>query len=312
MKHSAFVWSVLMASAGLLAAQQANTSSQYQGVSNPPSDSTIIIPAPAPPAQKAKPSPEHLMNAPAQAPQAAARPIATPAHESSSTAYDGIVMLAPDNGKGPALNKRAATYDPDGDIVHPGPLPPGVLDYGTVIRARLLTRVSTAFSEQGDQFRAQVASDVYHDGQVLIPVGSEIDGTVGRVSAGHFAGRGSIILHPQTVILPDGSRYHLYAQVTSAPGTNTRVNSEGRITPGSHLKKDGFEYGGAAGAGAVTGAMLAGPAGALAGSVVGAGAVTLHLLLDHPQATLNKGTFLEFSLTQRLNLTPETATAGSE
>ncbi|MFP5275726.1 MAG: hypothetical protein ACLGPM_01310 [Acidobacteriota bacterium] len=318
MKHSTIVWSLLVVCAGALSAQQTNSSNQYQGTSNPPPDSTITEPVPVPQsAPKAKPSPEHLMTAPAPAPRPQAVPQAAPASpamSSSDTADDGIVMLAPDTEKGPTLNKRVAvaSSDPDGDIVHPGPLPPGVLDYGTLIRARLLDRVSTAYSEAGDKFRAQVASDVYGNGQVLIPVGSEIDGTVGHVSTGHFAGHGSMILHPQTVILPDGSRYHLYAQVYSTPGVNAHVNSEGKITPGSRLKKDGLEYGGGAGAGAVAGAMLGGPAGALAGSVVGAGAVTLHLLMDHPQATLKKGTFLEFSLTQQLNLAPETATAGTE
>lgn len=306
MKHSVLVWSLLVAGAGALGAQQTNSSSQYQGVSDPPPDSTITVPAPAPqPLPQAKPSPAHLMATPAPAPQAAAQ-------SSSNPADDGIVMLAPDTGQGPVLNRRPVTSDPDGDIVHPAPLAPGELGYGTMIRARLLDRVSTAYSEQGDKFRAQVASDVYRDGQVLIPAGSEIDGTVGHVSAGHFGGHGSMILHPQTVILPDGSRYRLYAQVTSTPGSSTRVGSEGKITPGGRLKKDGLEYGGGAGAGAVTGAMLAGPAGALAGSVVGAGAVTLHLLMDHPQATLPKGTFLEFSLTEPLNLTPESGATGSE
>ena len=319
MKHSAIVWSLLAISAGVLSAQQANPSAQYQGLSNPPPDSTITDPVVAPqPVYPAKPSPAHVMTTPATVPQPADQPApASSAQGSSDTADDGIVMLAPDDGNGPALHPRAAnnataSNDPDGDIVHPAPLPPGELNYGTLIRTRLLTRVSTASSEAGDKFRAQVASDVYRDGQVLIPAGTEIDGTVARASAGHFAGHGSMILHPQTVILPNGSRYHLYAQVTSTPGSGTRVNTEGKITPGSHLRKDGIEYGGGAGAGAVAGALLAGPAGALAGSVVGAGAVTFHLLTDHPQATLKEGTFLEFSLTQPLNLTAETAAAGSE
>ena len=312
MRHSTLVWSLLVVCAGALSAQQANSSSQYQGVSNPPPDSMITEPAPAPqPVYKAKPSPEHPMTAPAPAARSAAAAVA---RGSSDTADDGIVMIAPDTGKGPALNRRAASSslasrdpDGDGDIVHPGPLPAGELDYGTMIRARLLTRISTAHSSDGDGFRAQVASDVYRDNQVLIPAGAEIDGTVDHISTGHFAGRGSMMLHPQTVILPDGTKYRLYAQVTGAPGTNTHVNREGKVTPGSRLKKDGVEYGGGAGAGAVAGAMLGGPAGALAGSVVGAGAVTLHLLMDHPQATLEKGTFLEFSLTEPLNLAAETS-----
>ena len=115
-------------------------------------------------------------------------------------------------------------------------------------------------------------------------------------------------LRPETVILPDGSRFHLYAQATGAPGSRTRVGSEGAITPGSRLKKDGIEYGGAVGAGAVTGAILGGPGGALAGTIIGAGVITAHLLISHPQATLENGTVLLFTLSQPLNLVPAAPT----
>ena len=62
--------------------------------------------------------------------------------------------------------------------MHPAPLPPGTLGEGTTIRVRLLDRLSTADSQSGDRFRTRVASDVIQDGQVLIPAGAEIDGTV--------------------------------------------------------------------------------------------------------------------------------------
>ena len=94
------------------------------------------------------------------------------------------------------------------------------------------------------------------------------------------------------MILPDGSRFRLYAQVTGTPGSATRVGSEGAINPGSHLKRDSIEYGGGVGAGVVAGAAIAGPAGALTGSMVGAGLVTVHLLVSHPQAHLEEGTVL--------------------
>jgi uncharacterized membrane protein len=74
------------------------------------------------------------------------------------------------------------------------------------------------------------------------------------------------------------------------------------------LKRDGIEYGGAVGAGAATGAatgaVLGGPVGALTGSLVGAGVVTAHLLVSHPQATLEAGTTLLFTLTEPLSLVP--------
>jgi hypothetical protein len=56
------------------------------------------------------------------------------------------------------------------------------------------------------------------------------------------------------------------------------------------------------GGGAITGAVIGGPVGALTGSLIGAGAVTAHLLISHPQATLEPGTVLIFSLSQPLLL----------
>jgi hypothetical protein len=127
-----------------------------------------------------------------------------------------------------------------------------------------------------------------------------------EVSSGHLAGHGTMRLNPESVVLPNGTRFRLHAEVSSTPGSNTRVAGEGIIQPGSRLKRDGIEYGGAVGAGAVTGAIVAGPVGALTGSLIGAGAITVHLLVNHPQATLESGTSLVFVLTDRLYLAPET------
>ena len=54
----------------------------------------------------------------------------------------------------------------------------------------------------------------------------------------------------------------------------------------------------------MTGRVLGGPVGALAGSLIGAGAVTAHLLVSHPQATLESGTALLLTLTEPLYMVP--------
>ena len=311
MKRTIFVVGVLAAAAALLGAQQASQPNPYAGTSSPPPDDTITTPAPEQ-APVAKPSPSHPMAAqPAAQPQPGAEPQAhhsldgslytIPANGADGT-DDGIVQVAPDTSAAPALNQRPAANDPDGDIVHPGPLPPGTLGEGAVIRVRLMDRLSTAMNQTGDAFRTRVVSDVIQDGQVLIPAGSEIDGKVAEVSSGHFGGHGSMHLQPETVILADGSRFHLYADISGAPGSNNRVGGEGAITPGSRMKKVGLEYGGATGAGVVTGAIIGGPGGALAGGIIGASVITVHLLMDHPQATLDDGAVLLFTLNEPLHL----------
>ena len=308
MNRMFLVCALMVATAAALGAQQTSQPDPYQGTSNPPPDDTIVTSTPSAPAPKpspgkpAQPAPVQPQAQPQAQPQPASvdPALAAPADGTD----DGIVQIAPDTPAQPGLSQRNAANDPDGDIVHPAPLGPGELGEGTTIRVRLLERLSTAESQSGETFRTRVASDVLQDGQVLIPAGAEIDGKVMNVSSGHPGGHGSMRLSPDTVILPDGSRFRLYAQVTGTPGSGTRVGSEGAINPGSRLKRDGIEYGGAVGAGVTTGAILGGPAGALTGSLVGAGLVTAHLLISHPQATLDEGTTLVFTLTEPLSLVP--------
>jgi hypothetical protein len=311
MRRSALVCAILVTTAAALTGQsssaQSSQSNPYSGTSNPPPDTTIIDNTPPPAAPQpaptpAKPSPSQFAQpaVPAQ-PQAALLP--QPAANPADGTDDGIVQVAPAGPAQPGLNERVeAVSDPDGDIVHPAPLPPGQLGPGTEIRVRLLDGLSTAENRSGDTFKCRVASDVFQGNDILIPAGAEIDGTVVEASTGHLGGHGSMLLRPETVILPDGSRFHLYAQTSGAPDSNARVGGEGNITPGSRLKRDGIEYGGAVGAGVITGGILGGPPGALAGTLIGAGAVTVHLLVNHPQATLEPGAVLLFSLTEPLNL----------
>ncbi len=314
------VYALLAAAAVALGAQETAQSNPYQGTSNPPPDDTITTPAPEN-APAAKPSPSHRAYAAPQSYAAhAAQPAPPPdAAETAPTESlgapindNGIVQVAPaqnlaphvESVTAPTLTQRPATADPDGDIVHLAPPPPGELSVGATIRVRLLDRLSTSDSQSGEPFHTRVASDVVQDGQVLIPAGSEIDGQVISVSTGHAGGHGSMRLRPETVTLPDGSRFSLYAELSGAPGSRDHVGYEGLVTPGSRLKTDGIETGATIGTGAVTGAILGGPAGALAGTVVGATVISVHLLVSHPQATLDDGSVLLFTLSEPLNLVP--------
>jgi len=297
---------VFAAATSTLFAQQPSQNGQYQGTSNPPPDDTIITDADqAPP--PAKPSAAHPLvasdaNQTSRATQSQSTAPATP----TSAAAPAASALPSDLTTGPAV-----ASDPDGDIVHPAPLGPGEIGEGTMIRVRLMNDLSSGFSEKGEPFRSRVATDVLSGNNVVIPAGSEISGVVTEASMGHFGGRGSLMLKPDTVTLPDGQSFHLHAVVTGAPATRTQVNSEGMITADSRKLRAGIEYGGAVGAGAVTGAYLGGPVGALAGSIIGAGLVTTHLLISHPQAHLDSGDVLMLTLTERVHMVPVTTNSGS-
>jgi hypothetical protein len=307
MNRSILVCVLLFTATVALGAQDASQAAPYQGTSTPPPDDTIVTttaPQPKPPAGQPAASVQDQAAAPAQPDSAA------PA-ENNPDSGGGIVAVQPSapTPDQPALIERSRAADPDGDIVHPQPLRPGELPEGATIRVELLDRLSTLESEKGEAFRSRVASDVLQGGHVLIPAGAEIDGRVVEVSSGHPGGRGSMRLRPETVILADGTRYRLFAQVTGTPGSRTKVGSEGAILPDSRLKRDSIEYGGAVGAGAASGAIIGGPAGALTGGLIGAGLVTAHLLVSHPQATLESGTTLLFTLTEPLQMAPAGASA---
>jgi hypothetical protein len=319
---------LVLATAAFAQQQQPSPSDPYQGQSNPPADDAIVATQPDQPAPpKAKPqagkpvtqnqaqppapaaaAPVPAQNPPADAsanPPSSVDPSANYPDPSTGT-DDGVVGVAKPQ---PALMSRGAASDPDGDIVHPNPLQPGQLAYGSTIRVRLLTRLSTDESKQGEVFRTSVASDVLQDGQVLIPAGAEIDGRVAQVSSGTTRSHGTILLRPETVILLDGSRYHLDAQVSGTPGSKTRVNGEGFINPPSRVKKNAILYGSAVGAGLAIGGVLGGGVGAVTGGAIGAGVITVHILTKHSEATLEPGTVLLFTLDNRLDLQAATPQA---
>ena len=291
-----------------LVAQQASQSSPYQGVSTPPPDDSIT--SSENPEIIAKPPAGHPRKAESTVPvQTAAVPHSTaqPVNRAAYGSDDGVVQASQPMSAPPDLASRPYTPDPDGDIVRPRPLGPGEIAEGTLIRVRLLNDLSSSFTQVGQPFHSRVATDVLQDGNVVIPTGSEISGKVESVSTGHFGGHGTLMLRPETVTLPNGESFHLGATVSSTPGSHTRVNAEGTISPGPRKKRAGVEYAGAVGVGVVAGAYLGGPAGALAGGLIGAGLVTTHLLISHPQARLDSGSVLMLSLTEQVHMVPTTA-----
>jgi len=288
-------------------AQQSSPSGPYQGVSNPPSDDTILTTE----TPVAKPPASHRLNEqPATQGDSLPQPSSSPyaGRKNSATSDDDMVQGGTQGrglttrGDGAGQSNGVVASDPDGDIVHPRPLGPGELEEGSTIHVRLLERLSSASNDKGESFSTRVAYDVLQDGKVLIPAGAEIDGSVIQSTTGGFGGHETLRLRPETVILPDGSRYQLHAAVTRSAGSRVRMGSEGEILPNSRVKRDSVEYGGAVGAGATTGALMVGPVGALTGGLIGAGVVTAHLLISHPQATLEPGTRLMFTLSERLRL----------
>jgi len=335
-----FLGIALLAAPAGFAQQQSSTPDQYQGVSHPPLDDEIVAtpdtPAPAPEqGVKPKPSPAVPMpppppatasetaplptvaSAPATAPRyspPSAAPVVTTGpsdnpHRWDNTDY-GIVTVPVPPGQD---NPQTPPYATDTTVLHvrsnPAPQasgPSNQLPAGAQIRIRIDQALSTDETQAGAPFSGRVMLNVMENGSVIIPAGSTMRGRVVQVDQGHHFGPGaSLRLRPDVVVLPDGTAYHLSAQVAYSNADGTQVGSEGAVQPSSHVVKKSIEYGATVGTGAIVGAAIAGPPGALAGTIIGAGLVTTHLLLPHPDdASIPAGSDITFSLTEPLYLIP--------
>ncbi len=194
----------------------------------------------------------------------------------------------------------------DGQIVTEVPGRPHELNRGTLLRARLRETLNTRDTTEGAVFTAELLADVGHHGEVMLPAGSLIRGHIASVHGGkRIGGSASMRLRPETVSLPDGTLYHLDAQVTDLDGTEeVRVNEEGTVVLRTHPKATIAVLGSVTATAAVTGAVIGGGVGAAVGAIAGAGVATAWWLKRDVQETLPAGTNLFFALEQPLTLSP--------
>ncbi len=198
--------------------------------------------------------------------------------------------------------------DADADIVTSVPTRPGELPEGTVIKIALDQEIATGQSTVGADFSGRVAADVVSLGKVAIPQGAQVVGKIVQVTEGHrFGAPATIRLRPDVVILPDGTRYVLRAQVIDT-STKSRIDDEGTLKPASRLKTNVIKEAAGVGVGAATGAIVGGPVGALVGSLIGAGVMTTNIVVQHPaDVKIPKDSTLVLSLTQPMSISPEIA-----
>jgi len=202
-----------------------------------------------------------------------------------------------------------ANSDGDAGIVTHVPSKPGEIPEGSLVRLKLREELSTLTTQPGTKFTAEVTEPVMRDGQVVVPVGSIMEGRVTWVRGGkRIGGSAAIHLEPRTVTLPDGAQYLLRARVIDTNSwENTKVDSEGTIMRSENTKRNVGVMSLTTGGGAAAGAMIGGPAGALIGAGVGAGVSTVIWLKQDRQAVLPKDLGLIFSLTEPMSVTPASA-----
>ena len=178
---------------------------------------------------------------------------------------------------------------------------------GTPLKVKLETTLSTFSNKEGDPFTGKVMDAVMLAGKTVIPAGATVQGRVSKVSEPRrIAGKPTIGLFPETLILPNGEHFMLNAPVVDTNlGRGTDVNEEGQFKGSGHDRKTLVEVGAGTGGGMLVGGLIGGGPGLVIGGAVGAGATVTHWLVKHRSAVLPSGTELTLELSRPLVLSTQ-------
>jgi len=177
----------------------------------------------------------------------------------------------------------------------PGPgIPPDVtVPNGTRVLLATVGGISTKKAKDGDRVYLRTATPVAVDGRVVIPRGSDVQGTITHTKpAGKVSGKGELFLRFDSLILPNGVSRDFHAR---PPG------NEGQV-PGNGKSADGRTVMEGAGMGATIGAITRGLPGAGIGG--GIGALAGVLLSRNQDVVLPPGTHVEMVLDRDLVFHP--------
>ncbi len=205
-------------------------------------------------------------------PQASSGQLETAARESAS-----------EDDSGPSFFQRVFRREPE---IRTAPA-------GTVLSVRFLDGLSSHTSAPGETFRAEVAQEVSVGGEVVVPAGSRVVGTVADAhSARKIGGRAILSLRFHTLELPDGESVPIDASFATA----------GR----SQTPRDAAIIGGGTLGGAILGEAIHEGEGGVIGAVVGgiAGAVGAKRTQGRP-VEVPAGTVMSIELTQPISVTFE-------
>jgi len=179
------------------------------------------------------------------------------------------------------------------------------LPAGTALKVKLSNNLTTFTSKPGDPFSGRVTEPVMLGGKTVIPVGATVEGRVTKITEPRrIAGKPTIGMFPETIILPTGERYMLNAAVVDTDLRNgTDVNTEGQFKGAGHDGKDLTQIGFGTGGGMLAGGLIGGGPGLLIGGTVGATATVAHWLGKRRSAVLPAGTELTMELSRPLAMT---------
>ena len=299
----------------LPAAAQSASQDSRTGVSNPPPMAAENSPAQA---ATDNPYPDGYRPTPAPVP-ATVRPTTTPSEGRRALLPDADAQIAePEQAPAPSNAYVASSdnrhplpskVDPDAGIVTEVSSAPNEFPIGTRFKARMEQTITTADTQPGTIFTAELVDPILKDGRILIPSGSTVEGRVTEIHGGRrISGTAAIHLEPHKLTLPDGSHYLIHAQVIDTDQSfATRIDGEGTIYRRDHIKTTLAVLGASTGTAAVAGAMIGGGVGAVVGAGIGAGISTAWWLKQDRQTTLPKDTAVVFSLNEPIAVGTVTA-----
>jgi len=176
---------------------------------------------------------------------------------------------------------------------------------GTAVKVKLDRTLATFTSKSGDPFLGRVTEAVVLNGKTVLPIGATVQGRVTKVNEHRrIAGKPTLGIFPETVVLPNGERYMFNAAlVETSLRDGTDVNEEGQFKGAGHDGKDLAEIGIGTSGGMLIGGLAGGGKGLLIGGTIGATATVAHWLGKHRSAALPAGTELVMELSRPLELT---------
>ncbi len=199
---------------------------------------------------------------------------------------DLTVIQAPKKPTPPVEQAKAVTPAP------PRPPQPVIVPAGTVLTIRTSQALGSKTSQTGTAFGGSLMTPITIDGKAVIPVGSDVQGTVREAKkAGRMKGGAvlALALHSVTV---KGHPYNIETEFFEQKSTGKGKRTAGLVVGGT-------------GAGAAIGGIAGGGKGAAIGAVAGAAAGTIGAMTGNRDINLPAESALSFRLVQPLTIKPE-------
>lgn len=219
----------------------------------------------------------------------------------SVTAKDGKVTLK-GTAKSNAVQQKLeqiARQEPgisgvDNQTAVPPPAPPIVVPSGTALIVTMDQALSSKTSQAGQTFLATLARPVTVDGELAIPKGSSVTGTVLRAKEkGKIKGQGELALSLNSITIR-GKNYTI-----NTGSLDSTIKGKG--------KRTAVTTGGGAAGGALIGGIAGGGKGAGIGALAGAaGGFLGGALTGNKQIEIAAESALTFTLSRSLTLPPRT------